>query len=393
MFIFRCTSCQHEQRFDTINVPPSQCNKCGGPVSMLRDTEPPPPEASEPAGSFATARLAALRGEPTGNEAIFVSTMVYQLGRELGAANALAEFTRQLEAASKGEPEPEALPVVRAIARLRGMFEVVLHVDCGATSIGRARSRAFHNFVKSGCSTWVSIDDDVEADASTLAALVEAVEGSTSICIGPCLLRETARVNVMLDRLREARELPSGARVIGALAGGFGLVAMSRSAAARFATRYAKSLRWVDSDKQAKVAIFHELLVEGQLYGEDMAFFARTPPGVRVEALATGRTVHAGLELELEGFETGRTLLQIGENELDEQTPMPAPGGPAGELPAPGDLPAVVEGPALNSEQQGLLQQFLAGAAGQGVQPDGQQGDAGQAPLAAEEAGEGAPTG
>lgn len=389
MFIFRCVSCQHDHKFETINVPPSQCEKCGQAVSMLRDTEPPPPEAREPVGSFSLTRLAMVKGEaPDAAGRIFVSTAFYGLTKQLGAQGATDELTRQLEQAAAGDPDPDALPVVRAITRLRQLHDVQLHLSAGASSLARMRSRAFHDFLKSDCDVWVSIDDDVEADASTLAALVEAVQGETRVCIAPCLLREQARVNIMLDPTHDERELDSGARVVSAIAGGFGLVAMSKSAAIRYAQRYSKSLRFVDTDGREKVAVFHEVLHEGQLYGEDISFFLRTPPAVRVEALATGHTTHAGLDLDLEGFEKKRTLLRSGEQDLDEPTPVDAP-----ELAPAGPAPTVVDGPDLNPAQHDLLRTYLTAASGgQQVQQPAKHDDAGDAPVAGEEIREEPPT-
>ena len=329
---------------------------------MIRDTEPPPPPLTEPDNTFQATRLALMNADaPGAGVKVFVSTIVYSLARELGAAPAVEEVQRQLVAAAAAStPDQQALlaeylPVVRAVTRLRGVFDVALHIDAGGTNIAKARSRAMHAFLQSDADVWVSIDDDVEADATTLAELVQAVQGTTVVCIAPCWLREQDRVNVMLDPLGETRELLGGSRVLAALAGGFGLVAMSKSAAHRFAGRYKDTLKFKDDDGQEKIAVFRDAIHQGQWFGEDMAFFLRTPPGVNVEALGTGRTVHAGRTLDLSSFETKRGLLRFGETEqeapeLTEPTPAVVDGPSAADL-APDPDPA----PELHPAHAALL--------------------------------------
>ena len=332
--MFKCTACQKDQEpapppYDL--MPPSSCSSCGGPVTMIRDTTPAPPgdeappvppappappegmTAEEGVAWAATGALPARfnpaepslpppepldlirRGElvPTGPR-IFVSTMLYGLSRELGSQQAVAE--------------PE-LAVAYTLANAMRRFDVQLLVDAGATSIGKARSRAAHAFIQSGLDVWVSCDDDVEGTEETIAALVEAVQGSPAVCIAPCFLRERPVANVQLVRPLELRELQSGAKVCKATAGGFGLVAISREALLAIGGRV-----FVDDDGAEKVALFVEGITDRKWYGEDLAFFQRLPGGVRVEALLIGHTAHAGQELELASL-----LSLVGQNDKSEQ--------------------------------------------------------------------------
>src|SRR5260370_1113279 len=73
-------------------------------------------------------------------ERIFFSTSVYALAHQIGMAQAILEVERQIEA-----PDRNSLPVVRTLHRFRQLGEVGRLIDGGATYIGMARSRAFHD--------------------------------------------------------------------------------------------------------------------------------------------------------------------------------------------------------------------------------------------------------
>ena len=335
--MFKCTQCQAVQPESPppYNMPPSSCSSCGGAVTQIRDTTPAPPGDEQPPASTAapvpppppggmTAEEAAEWGvtgklparfnpsepslpapgplellkagelKPSGQR-VFVSTMLYALSRELGSGDALRELGQQVEqiAADPTWSGP-SLPVAHTISAALHLFDVTLLVDGGAASVGKARSRAAHAFLASNCDVWISCDDDVQATGATLAALVEAVQGEKGICIAPCLLRERLTVNVDFGGVPTLRTLPGGAQVCTAKAGGFGLVAMSREA-----LKAMGALVFVDDDGQEKAAYFLEDLQNRKWLGEDLAFFSSVPPDVRVAALLTGHTVHAGVPLEL----------------------------------------------------------------------------------------------
>lgn len=255
------------------------------------DTDPPstPPEPPSPEGL------------------LFVSTATYALGKQIGFERASAEFQRQLE-----QPTANSLQCVRVIARLRELEPVAVWHDASATSIGKSRSRAFFEFLRSGADVWITVDDDVDADTQTLHWLLSAVRSSTPrVCLAPCLTRGSNVVNVALPRVRQpadSRELPGGGRTMRVLAGGFGLVAISRLAAQTMADFF-PHLGFLDDDQQLKLAVFQEMLArepEGHhtWCGEDVSFCRRAQlAGVQTECLLTGYTVHDGQALKLADVE------------------------------------------------------------------------------------------
>jgi hypothetical protein len=231
---------------------------------------------------------------------IAVATWTYALGKELGFAEATAEFQRQL-----GAPDWESLPCVRVITRLRGLLadgdEISLYHDAAATIMSKARSRAYHAAAAADADVWICVDDDVEADLGTLRSLLEAVSGDTPrLVLAPCITRGSNVVNVALEPGAPlVRVLDSGARCVRARAGGFGLVALNRAAMKLMETAYA-GLTFDDDDGQSKMALFLELLDGGSWMGEDVAFCRRAVLcGVALEALIEGFTVHAGARLDL----------------------------------------------------------------------------------------------
>jgi hypothetical protein len=290
---------------------PEACEKCGSAVTAVHDTMPPPGAA---VGATPPDELPSDddRAVPKGTKPkLLISTMLYALARELGADAATAELHRQVEELSgpfSGERNPQDfLPVAYTIARAMRVFDVGLFVDAGATQIGKARSRAMAHAMKhKDFDVWVSVDDDVECTLQTLVALFDAVgNGAASIAIAPCFLRGRPLVNVAFPQVVVDRTLPgSQAKLRTALYGGFGLVAMSQQAL----TRIAAASGWFnDDDGQLKPSAFADVMTDdlpasegGNVwFGEDLSFFLRVPKSVRVEALMTGHTRHAGETLAL----------------------------------------------------------------------------------------------
>lgn len=229
-----------------------------------------------------------------------VATWTYALGKELGFAESTAEFQRQLAA-----PDWESVPCVRVITRLRGLLregdEISLYHDAAATIMSKARSRAYHAAREANADVWVCVDDDVEADLTTLGYLLEAVAGDEPrMCLAPCITRGSNVVNVALEPgAPSVRQLPSGARCVRARAGGFGLIALNRAAMDRMEHAY-RGLDFDDDDGKRKMALFLELIDGGMWLGEDVAFCRRAVLcGVELEALVSGVTVHAGARLDL----------------------------------------------------------------------------------------------
>lgn len=318
MVVFKCISCQYEHpRKSPPFVPPSQCERCGGGITMLNDTERPPAPAftpePPPSSEFKTELLR--QGElKAGAERVFMSTIAYGLSRRIGPRDVPVELGKQVAALAAGGPleRDDFLPVASLLERATKLFDVALLIDAGGSNIAKARSRAAHAFLASGRDVWIFADEDVDASSQVLQALYEAVkDGAPSVCVAPCLLRDQGMANVAFEPVVVERQLPSGARVRSALFGGLGLCAVSREAILRMAPLMPD---FIDDDGVEKKVFFDSCFimrrpkVEGEgdadavtydWYGEDVAFFQFLPPGVRVEALMTGHTKHAGELLDL----------------------------------------------------------------------------------------------
>jgi hypothetical protein len=233
---------------------------------------------------------------------LFVSTSVYALAHQLGMQGAINEVARQLDA-----PDEHSLPVVRALTRLRNLeCELNLHVDGGATYIGQARSRAFHEARKSGL-PWLTLDDDIEMTTDCAQSMLAALDDfMPRIVITPYFTRDPVdpRLTLALPVVRTER-VRNGAKLLllpPRHGGGFGFVGMNRAAIERIADDAKKhaELKWFDGG-DPKLAIFYERLEDGLWYGEDTSFFRfRVPPDVSVEALLVGTVVHAGVPLCLD---------------------------------------------------------------------------------------------
>lgn len=234
---------------------------------------------------------------------ILASVITYALAKRIGSAEAEREFSRQCNALVD---EPDHLPAARTIRKLRKFGDVAKLHDAGGTSIGHARSRAFSVALRAAqegkLDHFISIDDDVEASDETVAHLIGAVDPATpQIVIVPCRLRQDRPViNVTLDPDSPLERVSkTGARLRRALYGGFGVVSMSRAAVLEIAGHW-RDLKYVDDDNQIRLGVFCEFIRNGYWYRDDYAFFARVPPHVRIEALCSGVTDHAGYKLRLE---------------------------------------------------------------------------------------------
>jgi hypothetical protein len=232
---------------------------------------------------------------------IFVSTSVYALAHQLGMAGAIEEVKRQLDS-----PGKDSLPVVRTITRLRNLdAEVQLHVDGGATYIGMARSRAFHEAFKTGL-PWIALDDDIEVTTDTAGALLDCIDDVVPrIVLVPYYTRDrdNPRLTITLPMVR-AERIRNGSKLLALPAGaggGFGMVGMNRLAMEAIVEHAADAeLTWFD-DGEKKLALFYERLEDGLWYGEDTSFFKfRVPSSVSVEALLVGTVLHGDVPLRLD---------------------------------------------------------------------------------------------
>jgi len=237
---------------------------------------------------------------------ILINVITYALAKRIGSVEAEQEFSRQCNALVD---EPDHLPAARTIRKFRRFADVAKLHDAGGTSIGHARSRGFSVALRAAqegkLSSYISIDDDLEASDETVSHLVGALDPDTpQIVIVPCLLRqERPVVNITLDPdSKLERVTKTEARLRRALYGGFGMVAMSRAAVLEIAGHW-RDLQYIDDDNQIRIGVFCEFIRNGYWYRDDYAFFARVPKHVRIEALCTGVTDHAGYKLRLENLD------------------------------------------------------------------------------------------
>lgn len=237
-------------------------------------------------------------------QTVMVTLPAYTVGKMLGIEAGMAELQRQIQ-----HPDASSLPGVRTIARLRRLADLAVRIDTGGTHLCQVRARHAHDAWACGCDVWFSVDDDNEATQSTLASMLEAVDTpEPRIVLAPYIIRgEHTRthilVNVDLPRIvTTERILPSGARLRPVTKGGFGLVAMNRSAlgAVRDVCGH---LAYIDTDGVERLALFSPEIRDKVWLADDFSFFARVPSHVHVEALLTGHTLHAGEGLDLSEVE------------------------------------------------------------------------------------------
>ncbi len=235
---------------------------------------------------------------------ILASVITYELSKRLGKFKA-AEMVHRHAVSSIEGPGETVLPAIRVVRELRRHAEVALLHDAGGTSIGHARSRAFSVALEGDVDVWISIDDDTEADPLTVRHLMSSLERDTpQIVIVPCLLRQdTQCANVTMDPSAKLdRITKSGAHLRRALYGGFGIVAVSNAALKEMHAAW-RDLDYIDDDGKTRAGVFCEFIRDRWWFREDYAFFDRVPSSVRVEALCSGQTDHAGYVLELEQLE------------------------------------------------------------------------------------------
>lgn len=238
-------------------------------------------------------------------QTVVVTLPAYTIGKALGLEAGMAELKRQIE-----HPDAASLPAVRTIVRLRHLADLALRIDTGGTQLCAVRSRHADEAWKSGAAVWFSVDDDNEATTETLANMLEAVRGDTPrIVLAPYIIRrQEARTHIMVSVdlpkiITTERRLSNGARLRPVSKGGFGLIAMNRSAlgAVREACAH---LVYRDTDEVERLALFFAEIRNKVWLHDDFSFFARVPPHVQVEALLTGHTTHAGEALNLAEVES-----------------------------------------------------------------------------------------
>ncbi len=230
---------------------------------------------------------------------ILFSTMLYALGKELGLEGGNAEWERQLR-----ETSSDSLPVARFLARVRSSRdadEVAVYADMAATSIAKARSRAFH--AARNADLWIACDDDVEADTTAIAALMDAVETSLPrIAFLPCYLRGREVVGCKFLPLTGSAPNDDYGRhsVLRRIEHSATCAFVANRAALQLLGRSFEHLRYLDDDGVHRLALFLEVLEQGRWYGEDIAFCQRAAlAGIELVAITKGVSSHDGQVLNL----------------------------------------------------------------------------------------------
>lgn len=247
------------------------------------------------------------------SKTIFASTMLYAASRKLGLEAAGNELQRQIGglaqagAAAIVNVDDVAwwgFPSALTLARVALCGPVKLHVNAGATVIGKGRSIAANEFLEDpNCAVWFSCDDDVVVSAEAVAAMIEQALAEPCVVVAPCLQRgEKNAVSIVEDSpLVDARAMQ---RI---KMGGFGAVCFSRSVIGN--ARDAGT--WQHGGKKFR-AFFRDLVAGGEWYTEDKAFFVDNED-VPAYAVRRGFTTHGGHRLDLA---TLKTVEQI------ERTPL-----------------------------------------------------------------------
>ena len=251
------------------------------------------------------------------SDLIFVSTMLYSASRKLGRVAANHELMRQVQGLAQAgaaalndldDPNWWGYPAAVTIARCALLGEVKVHVNAGATVIGKGRSIAACDFLEDKrAQVWVSVDDDVVVSCDALAAMVDQCLREPSIVVAPCVLRDTTAVNIV-DPGPVLLEQKAGCVLQRIGAGGFGCVAFSRSV---IEAVHAVSEPWTDDEGIERRAVFRDEVVNSRWWTEDVAFFPRAHaamlhPSMQplgVYAVRRGRTTHNGQPLDLATLE------------------------------------------------------------------------------------------
>jgi hypothetical protein len=233
---------------------------------------------------------------------VFVTSSFYALAHALGMQEAKAKLDAQLHS---GDVDPLDLPAVISIKRLSRFANTAVSVDYGATYIGMSRSRSFHWAYESGL-PWITVDDDIEVTTDCAAAMLEALDDDVMprVVLTPYAKRDGSGALAMeLPSIRIER-ISKGFKLLKLpprWGGGMGFVGMNRRAMEEIVKAAPPELEWLDGeDGVKKRALFYERVEDMLWWGEDTSFFRwRVPATVELEALVTGKILHAGFPLDL----------------------------------------------------------------------------------------------
>jgi hypothetical protein len=202
-------------------------------------------------------------------------------------------------------PDKSKWPGFRTVGQASRIGVQDAYVD-GSTLITKARSRAAGKFLDSHADVWLTVDDDVFAEAEVLGRLVVAARATRGLVAAPCVLRDGRSVNVQVSRMSTTDTVVVAGLPLLTLYGsvGFGLVAVHRAAVAALAS----NALWVgrDDGRRDYPALFLERVRGGQWVSDDVGFcLACQQHDVPMHLLLDAATEHAGMgclmtrELEL----------------------------------------------------------------------------------------------
>jgi hypothetical protein len=222
---------------------------------------------------------------------LFVSCYPYALikgARVLGklAPEQGAEAETALIKSEERRRDDSDWPCYRTVAQVEQLEPVMLVSDASG-SIGQCRSRMSGRFLATSCDVWLTVDDDLFAEAAIIERVVSlARTNPSSVISAPYLLRDgiTPSIGGLQSVKGDLQPVSTS---------GMGLVAMHRNALKRIEPQAQPA---IDDKGNRYRAFWHEMIDEwcGWL-GEDVSFCRRAwTAGVPILALADAPTCHAG---------------------------------------------------------------------------------------------------
>ena len=230
---------------------------------------------------------------------IFASTMLYAASKRLGLEKATNELMRQVGGLAQAgaanivavdDVEWWGFPAALTLARVAICGELKLHVNAGATVIGKARSIAANEFLEDpSCAVWFSVDDDVVVSADAVAAMIEQCLREPCVCVAPVLQRGSGVVDI-----EASSPIVNANQMQPIKSGSFSALCFSREV-----IEGVGPLGWWEHAGKNFSVFFRDVTTGGEWYTEDKAFFLLNGD-VKAYAVRRGFSTHAGQRLDLE---------------------------------------------------------------------------------------------
>lgn len=248
-------------------------------------------------------------------DTVFCSLFAYAYCKTAG------ERWEELHKRDLENPEGSHWPGFHTVGQLRRVGPCTVLCD-GSTLITKARSRAAGMFLRRDPpeDVWISVDDDVFADAGVLERLIRATRETHAVVFVPYVLRSGKSISFEFETLDKSRveQRASDLALYPVDRGiGFGLTAVHRD----IVEELALTVPWVKKDASLAIdpfpALFLESVEDGEWIGEDCSFARRCHLcNIPVYALLDAPCQHgkhwmmlsADLELFVTSGETARTL-------------------------------------------------------------------------------------